>query len=874
MAPLMPISRLISHADDSLTRAELEWVVELRESFEQRWRAGRPIAIERAVEREPVELRPRAACELLLLEIELRRGEGESPDAADYVERFPELAELVREALEAPATRGVAHDVPTHLGKYRVMRPLGDGGQGSILLAVDPLLRRLVAIKIYHCTDESQSMVQAIVEGQALAAVKSRNVVVCLDLLRLEGGAALVMEYVRGARTLDEVAVEGLGDPRERALLVARAAAGVAEAHRAGLLHGDVKPRNILLGDDGVPRVIDFGMASGLITGPDGKIRGTPNYMAPEQARGEHLTERSDVFSLGAVLYHLLTRRMPYEGSLASAVEQARACRFDRSALGRNGVPRSLARVCLAAMERDPAARIASASEFAARLRKAIGAPEHDDDSPRTATRMKRRRRVRSIAVAVCGLAAVAAVWHAWSNGPTARLDAWIARNAALAEAIRGDGYRIALAVRTPRPILGVAPEEIDRRARIMEGMVVSRGESLSAGERRRLATIAHQAMFLAWYRGRIDPALDCGREGLAVLEPLREGDPHDAALRARIATDLVWLNYTASDDFTSRTSGALVITREEASLFGLEVAEQAERDARFALQATGTDEHRLVHLRAATTLGMMYHKSYRIDGKTLRLEAARRWQALLVEFDRFGPALLAGPRRLEYRFALAHFLNYRGLTLNAIHPQGGPEARAVTVENYRRLQMLLESMLVDPEVPPALIPSIRRRLGWAYASDPEPMFFGGENPVGLELLKKAFALARENLRGADWEIHEDDVRFYLNIGIRLMALQLLRDFRLDARTTFASLLQLDESLDDVEPRTIAMLVPVAAAHALLAESIKAPDAHRLEEMKAEQILARAAQMDPKGFEDHLLLYPTLARYRVSRKELEAAASR
>jgi hypothetical protein len=181
------------------------------------------------------------------------------------------------------------------------------------------------------------------------------------------------MDYVRGS-DLEKYAAGRKLAPREVALLAAKVARALAEAHRQGIVHQDVKPRNILVDEAGEPRLIDFGLAwlrQSHDPDPGSTTGGTPAYMAPEQARGEadQVGPASDVFVLGGVLYFLLTGKAPFEApDVLSALGRARRCDVDRDALRQAGAPRALAAICLRALSARPGERFASADEMATEL--------------------------------------------------------------------------------------------------------------------------------------------------------------------------------------------------------------------------------------------------------------------------------------------------------------------------------------------------------------------------------------------------------------------------------------------------------------------------------------------------------------------------
>ena len=192
------------------------------------------------------------------------------------------------------------------------------------------------------------------------------------------------MEYIRG-RTLDQLAREGRLKPRRAAALLAKVAGAADYAHRNGIVHRDIKPKNILVDESGEPRLIDFGMARLCHAYADdpGQSGGTFAFMAPEQARIESPEEqqkvgpRSDVFALGAVLYDLLTGEAPFPGrNWRESMDRARRCDFDRKALDDPKVPRELRGICLKAMAADPADRYPSAEALQKALNRFVDRPK------------------------------------------------------------------------------------------------------------------------------------------------------------------------------------------------------------------------------------------------------------------------------------------------------------------------------------------------------------------------------------------------------------------------------------------------------------------------------------------------------------------
>ncbi|GEP38130.1 hypothetical protein NPS01_17930 [Nocardioides psychrotolerans] len=202
-------------------------------------------------------------------------------------------------------------------GRYRLDREVGRGGMGSVWLAHDERLGREVAIKrVGHLPGESlPHLARAMREARSTAALNHRNVVAVYDAVEEGEHLWLVMEYVPG-RTLSEItAAEGPMDPIRAARIGAQVADGLAAAHALGMVHRDVKPGNILVTDDDVAKISDFGIARSLADDQltqTGLMVGTPAYFAPELARGADASPASDVWALGATLFAAVEGHGPY----------------------------------------------------------------------------------------------------------------------------------------------------------------------------------------------------------------------------------------------------------------------------------------------------------------------------------------------------------------------------------------------------------------------------------------------------------------------------------------------------------------------------------------------------------------------------------
>lgn len=268
---------------------------------------------------------------------------------------------------------------PETIGRYRIVGMLDSGGQALVYRAVHPTLPRDVAIKIAH---EPSSIDRSLLKGDAelLCLLDHPNLVRVFDLDLHEGRPFVVMEFVRG-RNLQQVAEQLLPSPHLAAAWIAVIARALAYVHRCGVVHHDIKPKNILIDESGRPRLIDFGVArwrNVWSEGQAGPSGGTVAFMAPEQARGE--SERvgapADIFGLGAALYYLLLGAAPFEGkSRTDQWRRASRCDFDRAALRAKKVPRAIERVVLKAMAADPKDRFASAESMASALDSFIHRP-------------------------------------------------------------------------------------------------------------------------------------------------------------------------------------------------------------------------------------------------------------------------------------------------------------------------------------------------------------------------------------------------------------------------------------------------------------------------------------------------------------------
>jgi serine/threonine protein kinase len=307
-------------------------------------------------------------------------------------------------------------------GRYRVERTLGHGGMAVVLLARDEELDRPVAIKLLaeHLARDVVFRDRFLREARLSAALAHPNVVQVFDAGEDGGRPFIVMECVEG-ETLATVLSRRRRLPwREAVALALQACAGLQHAHDAGLVHRDVKPQNLLLREDGTVKLVDFGIAraaeeTGLTQA--GTILGTAAYLSPEQAAGEEVTAAADVYSLGAVLYEVLTGRTPYtfETLAELAYRQANEPIEPVRELAPD-VPTAVEDVVMRCLARNPAYRPSSAAELAAQLRTADPSGTTTAVTEPLPARTPSRRRPRlwigagvaALSAVVIGLAALA----------------------------------------------------------------------------------------------------------------------------------------------------------------------------------------------------------------------------------------------------------------------------------------------------------------------------------------------------------------------------------------------------------------------------------------------------------------------------------
>jgi serine/threonine-protein kinase len=325
-------------------------------------------------------------------------------------------------------------------GRYRVSARLGSGGMADVYLAHDTLLGRQVALKLlHHRFSEDQEFVERFRrEASSAAGLSHPNVVAVFDRGEWDGTYYIAMEYLPGRSLKAVVREHGPLSPPDAIDIVVQILLAVRFAHRRGIIHRDIKPHNVILDEEGRAKVTDFGIARAGASDMTltGSIMGTAQYLSPEQAQGHSVSETSDLYAVGVVLYELLTGSVPFEGDSAVtiALKQVSAEPIPPSTRNPEVGP-ALDAVVMRSLAKDPLARFASADEFIAALQQSregispapafngnpptrdTGAallvpplPPEEPASAGDAARKRKRKRIIWITAGVVALAVAAAV--------------------------------------------------------------------------------------------------------------------------------------------------------------------------------------------------------------------------------------------------------------------------------------------------------------------------------------------------------------------------------------------------------------------------------------------------------------------------------
>ncbi|OAI41667.1 hypothetical protein AYO40_02725 [Planctomycetaceae bacterium SCGC AG-212-D15] len=384
-------------ASDPLRRPAVLEMVKI--DLERRWKAGRKVAIDGYFKPLPELGTPETVpVDLILAEYQVRRQFGAPADLAQYAKRFPNQIEELRgrlaELAESAAAGGQAlrptvdlqhtteptprsggapgADLPRQFGRYQIRRKLGQGGMGAVYLAFDQSLDREVALKVpqFKPGDGAIVLERFAREARAAATIQHPNICPVFDVGEVDGTPFVTMAFIEGKPLSDLIARNKELPQQGVASLVRKLAIALHEAHKKGVIHRDLKPANIMVNERKEPVIMDFGLARRLnkddvrLTGA-GAILGTPAYMSPEQVKSETLGPTTDVYSLGVILYELLTGRLPFEGPVTAVLAAIMTEDPPPPSSLRANIDPALEAICLKAMARDIKARYPSMASLA-----------------------------------------------------------------------------------------------------------------------------------------------------------------------------------------------------------------------------------------------------------------------------------------------------------------------------------------------------------------------------------------------------------------------------------------------------------------------------------------------------------------------------
>lgn len=334
--------------------------------------------------------------------------------------------EAFTRTLETPA--GELASGTIFAGRYQIIEELGRGGMGSVYRALDRTLNEEVALKLIkpEVGSDARTLERFRNELKLARRISHRHVGRMHELLEEHGRHFITMEYVPGEDLKSLIRRVKQLAPATAVNVAREIAEGLAEAHRLGIVHRDLKPSNIMIDKEGSARIMDFGIARGAagegITG-EGMIIGTPEYMSPEQAGGKEVDRRSDIYSLGAILYEMLTGRAPFEGETPFSVALKHKSEPPPDPRKLNPqIPANLGRIVLKCLEKDPAKRFQTAEEILSDLAGAAQAfptsersipPKKPLTSREITVKFGMRKVVVSLLIIVAAAALAVVLWRA-----------------------------------------------------------------------------------------------------------------------------------------------------------------------------------------------------------------------------------------------------------------------------------------------------------------------------------------------------------------------------------------------------------------------------------------------------------------------------
>jgi len=308
----------------------------------------------------------------------------------------------------------------TFAGRYQVIEELGHGGMGTVYKVFDTKVKEKVALKLIkpEIAASGETIERFSNELKLARKIRQANICQMFDLGEAEGAHFITMEYVSGDNLKSMLRMMGKLSPGQALLIAKQVCAGLEEAHKLGVIHRDLKPQNIMIDREGNVRIMDFGIARSLrekgITGPSVMI-GTPEYMSPEQTEAKGVDQRSDIYSLGIILYEMLTGRVPFEGDTALSIAMKQKGEMPKDPKSLNpSIPDDLSRLILKCLDKDKVQRYQSATELRGeldRIEKGIPAAKRivPEKKPFTSREITVKFKLRKLYLPALGLLLVAA---------------------------------------------------------------------------------------------------------------------------------------------------------------------------------------------------------------------------------------------------------------------------------------------------------------------------------------------------------------------------------------------------------------------------------------------------------------------------------
>jgi len=306
----------------------------------------------------------------------------------------------------------------TIIGKYRIIEKLGEGGMGVVYKAEDQRLKRTVGLKFMppEFIRDPEAKQRFVREAQAAAALVHPNICTIHEIDEEEGKSFIAMEYIEG-QSIREKIKKGPLNLTETLDIAIQAAQGLEEAHKKGIIHRDIKSANIMVTETGLAKIMDFGLAkvkgASLIT-KEATTMGTVAYMSPEQARGEELDERTDIWSLGVILYEMISGNLPFRGANDQSIvfsilneDPAPVKELEK------GIPVELEKIMRRALSKHMTKRFSSASEMVVTLQE-LKAKLIEGETLTTIQMIFRKPRKRLLIGGIIGIVTVAVVFLTW----------------------------------------------------------------------------------------------------------------------------------------------------------------------------------------------------------------------------------------------------------------------------------------------------------------------------------------------------------------------------------------------------------------------------------------------------------------------------